>query len=115
MKIPLPLTDRLPTVAEIAPGGVAPASGNAAQYQTGSWRTERPAYDPSKCSSCLICWISCPDSSIMLKDGKVIGIDEMHCKGCGICAKECPTKEPKALVMLQGGFYQGNEMFDRRK
>jgi pyruvate ferredoxin oxidoreductase delta subunit len=114
VKIPLPLTDRLPTVDEIAPGGVAPASGNAAQYVTGSWRTERPTYDPSKCSSCLICWISCPDGSIIVKDGKMVGIDAAHCKGCGICAAECPAKPEKAIAMLSGGEYVGNEMFDRR-
>ncbi len=111
-EIPL---DRLPSVDELNVGGAMPSNGNSALYATGGWRTQRPAFDPSLCTNCLICWISCPDSSIMLDEGKVIGIDEMHCKGCGICAKECPTKEPKALVMLQGGFYQGNEMFDRRK
>ncbi|MEE9585652.1 MAG: 4Fe-4S binding protein [Nitrososphaerales archaeon] len=28
----------------------------------------------------------------MVKDGKVTGVDLVHCKGCGICAAECPTK-----------------------
>jgi len=40
----------------------------------------------------MICWIYCPDSSILVEDGKMIGFDYKHCKGCGICAAECPTK-----------------------
>ena len=108
-------TDKLPAVDELNIGAVLPSTGSSAKYETGGWRTQRPAFDPGTCTHCLICWISCPDSSIIVKAGKVQGIDVAHCKGCGICAKECPTKEPKALIMLQGGFYQGNEMFDRRK
>ena len=29
------------------------------------------------------------DASIQVADGKVTGIDYDHCKGCGICSKEC--------------------------
>ena len=57
---------------------------------TGSWRTYRPDWDEEKCVHCLRCWILCPDSSIVVKDGKVTGIDYDHCKGCGICSEECP-------------------------
>jgi Pyruvate/2-oxoacid:ferredoxin oxidoreductase delta subunit len=28
----------------------------------------------------------------MVKDGKVTGINYDYCKGCGICAEECPVK-----------------------
>jgi pyruvate ferredoxin oxidoreductase delta subunit len=41
----------------------------------------------------------CPDSSIMVKEGKVIGVDLKHCKGCGICARECPPKV-RAFTMV---------------
>jgi len=40
----------------------------------------------------MICWISCPDSAIKVKDGKMIGFDLDYCKGCGICAAQCPVK-----------------------
>jgi len=40
----------------------------------------------------MFCWLYCPDGSILVKDSKVIGIDYEHCKGCGICARECPKK-----------------------
>ena len=26
----------------------------------------------------------------VVDDGKLVGIDYHHCKGCGICAQECP-------------------------
>jgi len=29
--------------------------------------------------------------TIKVKDGKIVGIDLNHCKGCGICAHECPV------------------------
>ncbi len=77
---------------EIPIGGIIEDAGNAETYETGSWRTYRPIWDPEKCIHCLACWIACPDSAILLEDGKMIGIDYAHCKGCGICAFECPDK-----------------------
>lgn len=32
----------------------------------------------------------CPDSSLPVAEGKLAGIDYLHCKGCGICAQVCP-------------------------
>ena len=40
----------------------------------------------------MLCYFYCPDASIIIEDGKAVGIDLKHCKGCGICAKECPAK-----------------------
>jgi len=81
-------------------GGKILEAGNAAAYKTGGWRTYRPIWDASKCSNCLFCWVYCPDSSIKVKNGKITGIDYDHCKGCGICAKECPLKD-KAVKMIK--------------
>jgi len=47
----------------------------------------RPGGD-NLCEKCLN---FCPDVAITKKDGK-IEINYDYCKGCGICAKECPTK-----------------------
>lgn len=73
-------------------GGVVDKPATALEYKTGTWRTFKPIWDESKCIHCLICWIYCPDSCILVKEGKMIGIDYDHCKGCGICASTCPRK-----------------------
>jgi pyruvate ferredoxin oxidoreductase delta subunit len=46
-----------------------------------------------KCTKCLLCTIYCPDGAIRWnqKTGD-IEFDLNFCKGCGICANECPTK-----------------------
>ena len=77
---------------DLAIGGVIPEAGTSAQKNVAGWRTYRPIHDSEKCTNCLRCWIFCPDSAIQVKDGKVVGIDYEHCKGCGICARECPEK-----------------------
>ncbi|MCK4809586.1 MAG: 4Fe-4S binding protein [Candidatus Omnitrophica bacterium] len=77
---------------EIPIGGLITEAGNAEKYDTGSWRSFKPVMDKDKCINCLFCWIYCPDSSILVSEGKVSGIDYKHCKGCGICAKVCPKK-----------------------
>jgi pyruvate ferredoxin oxidoreductase delta subunit len=76
---------------EIPIGGLIEEAGSAEQYETGDWRTYRPKLDKEKCIDCMRCWIHCPDSSIQVKDGKMIGFDYRHCKGCGICAWICPA------------------------
>ena len=78
------------------PEGDVLEAGTAKEFKTGDWRTEKPVWDIAKCKQCMLCWVSCPDSSILVSDGKMTGIDYDHCKGCGICAKECPFK---AIVM----------------
>ncbi len=93
-------TKKLKGWKNIPIGGKILDAGNAVDYKTGGWRTYKPIRDESKCSNCLLCWIYCPDSAIIVKDGKVTGIDYEHCKGCGICAKECPPK-CKAIKMIK--------------
>jgi pyruvate ferredoxin oxidoreductase delta subunit len=84
---------------ELPVGGLIIEPGSAVKYKTGSWRTFKPVLDRSKCNDCLICWIYCPDNSILVNDGKMIGFDYDHCKGCGICAEVCPDKA-KAISMV---------------
>src|SRR4030042_6897988 len=76
---------------EVNPGGVVLEPGSSVTYITGTWRTMRPIRDLEQCTQCLICWIVCPDAAIPIVDGKVLGFDYEHCKGCGICAQECPV------------------------
>lgn len=82
--------DKKPTWREIPMGGVILEAGSATQYKTGEWRAERPIFNDERCTDCMLCFIFCPDSSIVVKDREMVGIDYEHCKGCGICARECP-------------------------
>ena len=72
------------------PGAVILEPGNAAAYRTGNWRVERPVLDREKCSNCYLCFIYCPESSVMVEEEVVTGFDLEHCKGCKICAEVCP-------------------------
>lgn len=110
-KIPEIKWGYLPTVDEIPLGGIVPSNGNAVVNKTGSWRTQRPIFNAAVCTQCMLCWLHCPDDSILLEEGKVVGIDIDHCKGCGICSAECGSKPVKAMTMAQGGRYEASETF----
>jgi len=58
--------------------------------ETGSWRALRPVVK-SKCNKCGLCVLFCPDG-VIFKTPNGVEIDYMFCKGCGICANECPAK-----------------------
>ncbi len=58
--------------------------------KTGGWRTFKPVLNKDKCVDCMICWLYCPDDSIVVKDGKMIGFDYDYCKGCSVCSNVCP-------------------------
>jgi 2-oxoacid:acceptor oxidoreductase delta subunit (pyruvate/2-ketoisovalerate family) len=76
---------------EIAPAGVC--SKASTSFLTGDWKTYKPIRDPSKCTICLTCVLFCPDGAIRWHPEKGdIEFDFDYCKGCGICANECPTK-----------------------
>ncbi|WFO75035.1 4Fe-4S binding protein [Desulfurococcaceae archaeon MEX13E-LK6-19] len=66
------------------------------EYKTGDWRALRPVIDQSKCVKCLMCWLFCPEMAI-LWDGKQVSVNLDYCKGCGICAHECPVKAIKMI------------------
>jgi pyruvate ferredoxin oxidoreductase delta subunit len=75
---------------EITRAGIIYDAGNAEDFETGSWRSMKPVFHPEKCKQCMVCFFMCPDSSIEMKDGKVVGRDYDHCKGCGVCVDSCP-------------------------
>ncbi|MCS7197451.1 MAG: NAD(P)-binding protein [Candidatus Bipolaricaulota bacterium] len=41
------------------------------------------------CNNCDNCWVFCPDAAITHTNG-TYRIDYDFCKGCGVCAEECP-------------------------
>ena len=77
---------------ELPIGIVIAEPGNISQYKTGDWRTFRPVIDQEKCIKCNFCWVYCPDSAILVDSEGEYDVDLDYCKGCGICAKECPVK-----------------------
>jgi pyruvate ferredoxin oxidoreductase delta subunit len=78
---------------------VADKPGSSRQNKTGSWRTFRPIVT-ERCIACGICPQYCPEACIEIKpvkgskskSGKMAVIDYEFCKGCLICAGECPSK-----------------------
>lgn len=94
-------------------GGLIVQAGNAAEYETGGWRALRPIINwtatPTQkaCSKCLICWLYCPESAMVVHEGEFKGVDLDHCKGCGICAEVCP---PHCITMVDENQFPGAEV-----
>lgn len=77
-------------------------SGPGDGGKTGSWRVVRPVLNLDLCipfkkkkKACFICWLYCPDAVITRTIPPVI--DYEYCKGCGICAEECPANAIKMI------------------
>jgi 2-oxoacid:acceptor oxidoreductase delta subunit (pyruvate/2-ketoisovalerate family) len=79
------------TWKEVSPAGVCWKASTT--YLTGDWKTYKPVRDTAKCTKCLLCTIYCPDGAIHVnKKTGDLEFDLSFCKGCGICANECPAK-----------------------
>ena len=86
-------------------------SGPGDGGRTGSWRVQRPVLNTELCTpakrgaeACFICWLYCPDCVISRTIPPVI--DYEYCKGCAICAEECPTK---AISMIdEADWHEGD-------
>ena len=64
----------------------------ALRTRTGNYRTGlRPEVELAKCVDCLLCWLYCPDSAIVVDGTRFEGFDLDVCKGCEICSVVCPT------------------------
>lgn len=72
--------------------------GNAGDLKTGDWRSQRPVTDLEKCTKCGQCYIFCPDMVYSKNEEGFYIQNYYYCKGCGICAKECPVD---AITMVQ--------------
>ncbi len=68
---------------------MAKSLGRMSWNKTGSWRNVTPVIDYEKCTRCMFCWKFCPDLAISCADPPEVILD--YCKGCGVCAEECPV------------------------
>lgn len=96
MKPQLTTDWRYPRNAEEMEFGSTMAAGRIISPNAG-WRVFKPEIDHEKCIRCLLCYVYCPDG-VIDKAGSKLAIDYDFCKGCGICAHECPKK---AIAMVK--------------
>jgi len=88
------------TWQDIEIGAAISTPGNAAEYKTGDWRSERPIWNKDRCIKCGICYIFCPEGCVSHDKEGYFEADLYYCKGCGICARECWTQ---AISMVSEG------------
>ena len=88
----MPKSESELTWKDLEIGSIVTEPGNARQYQTGYWRSQRPTYDFDRCIKCGICQIFCPEGCVEQNAEGYLEADLFYCKGCGICARECWTK-----------------------
>lgn len=88
------------TWRDLEVGSIVVEPGSARQYQTGGWRSRMPVIDNEKCIKCGLCYIYCPEGCIEPEPEGYFKPNLYYCKGCGICASECPRK---AITMVETG------------
>ncbi len=79
------------------PNDLCPIATEPITMLPGDWRSERPVVDRDKCVKCATCWLFCPVQCVVEKSAW-FDIDYAACKGCGICAAECPQR---AITMVE--------------
>lgn len=78
------------TWEELTPGGTIYDAGNARDFKTGDWRSQKPVFIPEKCKQCGLCYPVCPDDAIPVCAEGRKDFNYDYCKGCGVCAQVCP-------------------------
>jgi Pyruvate/2-oxoacid:ferredoxin oxidoreductase delta subunit len=82
------------------PGSVALVEKNRSLDREGAMAEAERCLSCGTCNLCQRCVISCPDACIDLDEtGTRIVLDSRYCKGCGICAYECP----RGVLTMEGG------------
>jgi pyruvate ferredoxin oxidoreductase gamma subunit len=73
----------------------AVSSTDSHANHTGSWSVERPVLTEA-CTACAVCALFCPEGAIH-REGGVMTVDYLYCKGCGICEAVCPVRNALTL------------------
>jgi pyruvate ferredoxin oxidoreductase delta subunit len=87
-------------------GAIIADPGSARQYESGTWRSQRPTYDFKRCIKCGMCAMFCPEGCIGPNEEGYYEADMFYCKGCGICANECWTR---VITMVEQKEIEGEE------
>ena len=62
--------------------------------------------DPDRCSGCFACVNVCPYGAISFnEEARVAEVNQLLCKGCGVCAVTCPSEVP----ILRG--FNNNQLY----
>ncbi len=80
-----------PKWTEISFACVIDEPGNSVEYKTGDWKTLAPVVDKNRCIKCGTCYIFCPEYAYEKDEYGYFNPNYDYCKGCGICAVECPA------------------------
>jgi phenylglyoxylate dehydrogenase delta subunit len=88
---------RRPFDASGIPDDLCPIAVARIPMLPGDWRSMRPVVDRRKCVKCTVCWLYCPVQCVVERRAWFeANLDT--CKGCGICAEECPQR---AISMIE--------------
>ena len=80
------------TWKELPVGNVVLEPGNASQYRTGDWKTLKPDSGQGTLHSLRTVLYFLSGYGLHPEPERVLSLSDLYyCKGCGICAKECPT------------------------
>ncbi len=71
------------------PNNLCPIATEYSKMLPGDWRSMKPVVNRKKCVKCAVCWLYCPVQCIVERTGW-FDASLSTCKGCGICAEECP-------------------------
>ena len=87
------MTDKLLSTERLSIGCVAPPGGSVVN-KTGAWRSMRPVFKQEDCIGCRACELVCPEGCVFGNPKeKKFTFDPDYCKGCGMCASECPVDD----------------------
>lgn len=74
------------------------AGGSSVANKTGTWSSRQAVVDQKKCIKCHQCVIYCPEGCIDIEaDRKNVKVNADYCKGCLVCAVECPVRAIKII------------------